>query len=339
MFRRSLAAAFVALIGVAGIGAVPEVRVGDVATVLGPREKEFVGVGLVTGLAGRGDTPGSAIVADALKSAASTFGIELQVGDIKSKNCAVVLVTAVAPPFVRAGDRISVDVASIGDAKGIEEGVLLATVLRDATGTPSAVAQGRIVILASAKTRTVGSIPGGAVAQRDLVSGFAQNGVVSLVMRHPDFALARAVGQAIRDGIAGAKVTTRDASLVEVEVPEDRRADAASFVADLEAVRVKPEPSARVVVDAARGVVVIGENVRIGRVAVAYRRLSVSVGPASVAGASAAKGQDSFLLDQPATVSDLVGMLQSLELKADDIIGILQAIDQAGALYGTLVVM
>jgi flagellar P-ring protein FlgI len=336
--RKSLAALLLGCVARAAF-AVPEVRVADVATVLGLSEKQLVGVGLVTGLAGKGDSPGSALVAETLKSVATTFGIEVPIGDIKSRNCAVVLVSAECPSFMRAGDRLTVDVSSAGDAKGLNDGVLLATVLRDSSGTPSAVAQGRIQIPAGAKTRTVASIPSGAVAQRDIVSGFSQNGVVSLVLRHPDFATARAVELAVKAALAGAKVTARDAALVEVEVPQDRRADLAAFVAEVESVRVKPEPSGRVVLDAARGVVVIGENVRIGKVAVAYRRLSVAVGSAAAVAGGAGKKQDTFVFNEPATVADLVSLLQTLDLGADDIIGILQAIDEAGALYGTLVVM
>lgn len=334
--RSVVMAALLLEVAAASVVASPEVRVADVATVLGLREKELVGIGLVTGLSGRGDSAGSALVAQALQALATTFGLEVPAADAKSRNCAVVLVSATAPSFVRAGERMGVDVASIGDAKSIEGGVLLATVLRDATGTATAVAQGRVQISSGATTRTVGSIPTGAVAQRDIVSTFGESGRISLVLRHADFSTARAVETAIRAAVPGTKVSAQDAALVEVEVPEARRSDVASFVAELEAVRVTPEPSGRVVIDAGRGVVVVGENVRIGRVAVAYRRISVSVGVA-MRGSDAP--EDTFLLDEPATVSDLVSMLQELDLKADDIIGILEAIDAAGALYGTLVVM
>lgn len=319
--------------------AAPEVRVGDVATVLGLQARQLVGVGLVTGLAGRGDSPGSALVAEALRSVAGTFGLEVSAGELKSRNCAAVLVTAATPSFLRAGDRMNVDVSSIGDAKGIEDGVLLATVLRDASGVASAVAQGRLQVGADARTKTVASIPLGAVAQRAVLSTFSENGVVSLVLRHPDFATAQVVQQAVKSGIPGVTVGIRDAALVEVQVPADRRGDVAAFVAQVQSVRVKPEPSSRVVVDAARGVVVVGENVRIGRVAVAYRRLSVSVGLMGFPVTAGERKPETFLVDEPATVADLVSLLQALELTAVDIIGILQAIDQAGALYGALVVL
>lgn len=333
--------AAVALLAMASwsLWATPEVRVGDVASVLGLQEKQLVGIGLVTGLAGRGDSPGSPLVAEALKGVATTFGLEVASNELKSRNCAAVLVTAATPSFLRAGDRINVAVSSIGDAKGIDEGVLLATVLRDASGLATAVAQGRLQVSTDAKTKTVAGIPLGAVAQRDVLSTFGENGRVSLVLRHPDFVTARAVEQAIRSGIIGVKAGVRDAALVDIEVPADRRQEVAAFIAQVQSIRVKPEPSSRVVVDAARGVVVVGESVRIGRVAVAYRRLSVSVGTSGLGAAGSDRKPDTFLVDEPATVSDLVSLLQALELTADDIIGILQAIDQAGALYGALVVL
>jgi flagellar P-ring protein precursor FlgI len=169
-----------------------------------------------------------------------------------------------------------------------------------------------------------------------VVSQFLENNIVSIILRNPDFVTASAVQKAIETGFTGISVNSRDASLIEVQVPEDRRANAVGFLAQLEALMVTPDAAGRVVVAASTGVIVMGEKVRIGKVAVSYRSAKVSVGAAS-AGSSGTP--DLFVIGETTTVDDFVSALKAVGLKADVIIGVLQAVEKAGALFGTLVVM
>jgi len=314
-------------------GAAPEVSVGDVASATSPGAAPLVGMGLVTGLAGKGDTPASVLLQETLAQLAASFGLQVSAGDVRGRNCAVVMVSTELPVFARTGERLDVTVSSVGDAKGIEDGVLLAAVLRDASGQPSVVAQGRLETPAGSRSVLTARISAGGTVQRDIAPPPEAVATVSLVLRHPDYGTARSIEQAILAAMPDGSARATDEGHVDVAVPQARRADVSGFIAQIVALRLTAEPSASVVVDARRGVVVIGEGVRIGRVAVAYRRMTVSVGT------TRETGDSTFLLDEPATVADLVTMLQTLDLSSDDIIGILRAIDEAGALYGHLTVL
>lgn len=339
-FRKAL------MVLLAGLGALPAligtpaVRIKEIAYVQGVRENQLLGIGLVTGLAGRGDSPGSALLQAALANLVSNFGLNIRSEEMRSRNCAVVMASAVIPPFLRAGDRIDVSVSSIGDARSLEGGILLQTPLKAANGTVYAVAQGSLLTpRRSGLAGTVGSIPFGAIMEREVPSRFINADTVSLVLRHPDFVTADAVRRAVVQAFPETPVSTLDASLVEVQVPPDRRADPVGFIAALESLPVTPDSSGRVVIDSASGIVILGEKVRIGTVAVSYQAVQVSVGEAAgMPPPGDEERKEQFVLPETATVDDLVRALQAVGLKTEAIIGILTAIEEAGALYGQLVI-
>jgi flagellar P-ring protein FlgI len=182
----------------------------------------------------------------------------------------------------------------------------------------------------------VGTVSQGAIVEKDVVSQFQNNSVVSILLRNPDFVTASAVQKVISDAFSGISVTSRDPSLIEVRIPPDRQSDPVGFLAQLEALTVTPDMVGRVVIDSQSGLIVIGEKVRIGKVAVSYRTTRVTVGAAPRGGAAT---PDVFVIGDTTTVDDFVTALKSVGVKADAIIGILQAIEKAGALFGTLVVM
>jgi flagellar P-ring protein precursor FlgI len=158
---------------------------------------------------------------------------------------------------------------------------------------------------------------------------------VSIILRNPDFVTASAVQKAIGAAFSGITVTSKDASLIDVQLSEASRANPVGFLAQLEALTVTPDSDGRVVINAASGVIVMGEKVRIGKVAVSYRTARVSVGFSS----SASAPPDMFIIGETTTVDDFVSALKAVGLKADVIIGVLQAVEKAGALFGNLVIM
>jgi len=315
----------------------PVVRIKDIASIEGVRGNQVLGLGLVSGLNGKGDSSSAPLLRSAVASLVAGFGISLAPQDVRSKNAAVVTVSAELPPFSRSGDRIDVTVSSIGDARDIDGGVLLQTNLQAANGQVYAVAQGRITTSQDpAAAKTVGTVSQGAIVEKDVVSQFQSNNVVSILLRNPDFVTASAVQKAISDAFSGITVTSRDPSLIEVQIPQDRQSNPVGFLAQLEALTVTPDAVGRVVIDSQNGVIVMGEKVRIGKVAVSYRTTRVTVGAAA---RGAAATPDLFVIGDTTTVDDFVSALKTVGLKADVVIGVLQAVEKAGALFGTLVVM
>jgi flagellar P-ring protein precursor FlgI len=316
--------------------AAPEVRLKDIASVGGVRENQLVGIGLVTGLAGRGDSANSQLLKDAVANLVAHFGFDVSPKDVRSRNCAVVTVSATVPAFMRAGEKIDVTVSSLGDATSLERGVLLQTPLRAANGTVYAVAQGSITVAAERTApKTVGTVNAGAIAERDVVSTFVAGNAIRIILRQPDFVTAAAVQAAIAARYPSLRVTVLDSSLIEIAIPDERRNDAVRFIAELETVTVKPDPSSQVVIDSKSGVIVMGEQVKIGKVAVSYKSTNVTVGsyyyPQS-------DKKEQFVIQETATVEDFVKTVRDVGLDTDTLIEILKAIDNAGALYGVLVI-
>ena len=338
--RRLAALAAVLLLVASALPAVaaPKVRIKDIADVLGVRENQLLGIGLVTGLAGKGDSAGSALLQKALSNMVSSFGLEIGADDVKSRNAAVVMVSAEAPPFARPGERIDLSVSSVGDARSLEGGILLQTPLRAANGQVYAVAQGRIHIASGpGAVPTVGSLKGGAIVEREILSTFASGNKLSFVLRRPDFVTAAAVAEAIKAALPGIVLATRDAALVEIDVPEARRGDIVALIGQIESLAVTPDTRGRIVIDSQSGVVIIGENVRISKVAVAYKDVEVTVGPPAYYDNE--RSQQQFVVPETTGVEDFVKTLKEVGLSTEVIIGILKALDSAGALYGTLIVL
>jgi flagellar P-ring protein precursor FlgI len=331
------------LLGISAF-AVPTVRIKDIADLRGIRDNQLVGIGLVTGLAGRGDSQNSELLKAAIANLVSNFGFRIDPADVRSRNCAVVTVSCQIPAFVRAGETVDILVSSIGDARTLDGGVLLQTPLKAANGEVYALAQGQIFSLqaaAGSNQKTVGSIPGGAILEQDVVSSFLDDNSLSILLRHPDFVTANSVSEAIRQKYPDVLLQTVDAAMIQLSIPDQWRANPVGFIAELESIQVTPEPSNKVVIDSSTGVIIFGEQVRIGKVAVSYQDISVDVGPyGRPAGwlRDEEEREHNFVFDQTTTVEQLVDTLRTVGLETQMIIHIIKAIDRAGSLYGTLVV-
>jgi flagellar P-ring protein precursor FlgI len=324
--------------------AVPAVRIKDIADLRGIRDNQLVGIGLVTGLAGRGDSQNSELLKTAIANLVSNFGFRIDPADVRSRNCAVVTVSCQIPAFVRAGESVDILVSSIGDARTLEGGVLLQTPLKAANGEVYALAQGQIFTpraAAGTNQRTVGTVPGGAIIEQEVVSSFLDDNSLSILLRHPDFVTANSVSEAIRQKYPDILLQTVDAAMIELSIPNQWRTDPVGFIAELESLQVTPAPSNKVVIDSSSGVIIFGEQVRIGKVAVSYQDISVNVSPyGRPAGGlwDEEETKHNFVFDQTTTVEQLVDTLRTIGLETQTIIHIIKAIDRAGSLYGTLVV-
>ncbi len=323
----------------------PTVRIKDIATLQGVRENQLLGIGLVTGLAGKGDSSNSVLLKKALANLMASFGFEIGADEIKSKNCAVVMVSSEVPAFVRPGERIDLTISSIGDARSLEGGILLQTNLKAANGQVYAVAQGKVLVSnGQDSVDTVGTITDGAIVEKEVLSEYFIDNRISVLLRDPDFVTASAVASAIRSKFENINVNTLDASLIEVEVPEERRGDIVAFIGEMELLTLTPDVAGKVVIDSGSGVIIVGENVRIGKVAVSYKSINVNIGsPATGSASWSSWGEeetpDLFVVEETASVDDLVTVLRAVGLKTDVIVGIMRAIERAGALFGRLIVL
>jgi flagellar P-ring protein precursor FlgI len=341
----------------------PMVRLKDIATVEGVRENQLVGLGLVVGLQGTGDKGQMAM--QMMSNMSQQFGVTVDPKQVRSKNAAVVTVTCQLSPFLLPGQNTDVVVSAIGDAKSLEGGVLIQTPLKAANGQVYAVAQGPLTLggwsdsgTASTVKKnavTVGRIPNGAIVEQGVEMDFSGAGVINLLLRKSDFTTAQRVAGAINDQF-GNIAHAVDSRRVEVNLPQNYAGSPSAFVASIEGVSVMPDSVARVVVNERTGTVVMGGNVKIGNVSVAHGNLTVQVrenpqvsqpgalspGNTTVTPQTdiAAHEEKPELVELPATstVQDLTEAMNAVGASPRDLIAVLQAMDQAGALHGELLI-
>ena len=251
---------------------------------------ELIGYGVVVGLSGTGDKD-LQLTKQTMANLLEQFGLTMPITDVKSKNSAAVMVTATAPPFHKEGDRISVQVSSMGDAKSLEGGILLMTPLLDPSGKLYALAQGALTIggfsagvggpggnTLSKNYTTVGTIPAGAVLKYGEDDSFFNNGVMHLALRNPDFTTATRMAHVINDRYEGAAIA-KNAGTVIVRIPSELLdiGQEAAFVADLETLSLTPDTRAKVIVNERTGTIVMGAEVHISEAIVAHGNLTVSI--------------------------------------------------------------
>ena len=366
LFFRRVLATLVCLVLVVG-PALPAARIKDVASLQAGRDNQLIGYGLVVGLQGTGDSMRSSpFTEQSMRAMLQNLGISMVGTQTRARNIAAVLVTANLPPFASPGSRIDVTVGSLGDASSLRGGTLVMTSLSGADGQIYAVAQGSIVVTgvsASGEAATVqqgvttaGRVPNGAIIERELPSRFKDSAELVLQLRNPDFSTAVGMADAINRYAAaqyGSPIAeSRDSQSVRIAKP--RMADLARLMADIENLVVETDVPARVVINERTGTIVIGQDVRISPVAVSYGTLTVQVNemPEVVQpepfsrGVTAVEPNTDILVQQEggqvaiidgSSLRSLVSGLNSIGIKPDGIISILQSIKTAGALQAELV--
>ena len=342
----------------------PTVRIKDITEVEGARGNQLTGVGLVTGLNGTGDN--SPMAVQMMRNMMRNFGVTLDARSVRTRNLAVVALTATLPPYARPGQAIDVNVNTMGNASNLQGGVLVQSPLRAADGRVYAVAQGPVVVGGSSaqganasrtqNVPTAGRVPGGAIVEREVPSEYSMGGQVALLLRQPDFTTAQRIADAI-NRTYGVVAYAVDAGRVEINLPGQYVQAPTAFLANMGGIEIEPDTTAKVAVNERNGTVVMGGNVRISAVGVAHGNLVVSVGenatvvqPEPFSGGATVvtnrtditadeEGGSVIAMPSTTTVRDLVRVMNSLGAKPRDIIEILQAISKAGALHGELVVM
>ncbi len=316
-------------------------RLKDISSIRGVRENQLVGYGIVVGLKGTGDGK-SEFTSKSLGRMLDKLGVKLDNQQVESKNVAAVIVTANLPAFSKAGNPLDVTVSALGDSASLEGGVLLQTPLRAANEQVFAVAQGSIVIGGGDKSAhtTVGRVPNGGIIERDISSDFASRKMFRLTLHNPDFITAARTALTINKELSGQYASAKDAGTIDVITPFAYEGKGVELLATIEAINVNPDSKARVVINEKTGTVIIGDKVKISKVAIAHGNLSVKV-------ADKKSGKDSketaeekvMVLDSGVNVGDLVQALNRLGVSPKDLVTILQSIKAAGALHGELEVL
>ena len=344
------------------------VRIKDLVEFDGVRGNDLVGYGLVVGLNGSGDGLRNApFTEEIMTNILERLGVNVTGEQFRPKNVAAVLVTASLPPFSRAGGQIDVTVSAIGDAKSLLGGTLVMTPLNAADGEIYAVAQGSIIAGgavaagdAANVTRgvpTAGVIPSGARVEREIDFDLSSLSNVRLALRQADFTTAARIEQAINTNFGRRVALMLDSGTVTLDIPKTGMASVAHALGRVENISVEPERKARVVVDQRSGTIVMGEDVRISRVAVSQGNLTLRIqeAPIAVQPNPFAEGEtvvvprtNAAIEEEPgiglaeipdgASLSEVVAGLNALGVSPRDMIDILKSIKAAGALHAEFVV-
>jgi len=342
-------------------------RIKDIAAFDGVRENQLVGYGIVVGLNGSGDSDQTKFPVQSLVGALDRMGVTVNRNDITVKNIAAVMVTAQLPPFAKQGNRLDVVVSSLGDAKSLAGGTLMMAPLKGADGQVYAVAQGAILTnsfsyggqaAAAMKNHpTAGTLPGGALIEREIPNVLANKSELKLNLHQSDFTTASRVAAAINGRFNAQVATLSDPGSVHVALPDEYRGRVVEFVANLERLEVNPDVMARVVMNERTGTIVMGENVRISTVAVSHGNLTVVIKETPRVSQPRALAQGTTtvvprtdlkiaeekvnlsLLREGANLGEVVRGLNTLGVTPRDLLGIMQAIKAAGALNAELSVM
>lgn len=344
------------------------IRIKDLVEFDGVRGNDLVGYGLVVGLNGSGDGIRNApFTEEILANILERLGVNVTGEQFRPKNVAAVLVTATLPAFGRTGSQIDVTVSAIGDAKSLLGGTLIMTPLNAADGEIYAIAQGTIIAGGAEASGdgasvvqgvpTAGMIPSGARIEREIDFVLASLADVRLALRNPDFTTAARIEQVINADFGRVVARMLDAGTVNINIAAARMASTAHVLGRIETLTVEPEQRARVVVDQRSGTIVMGEDVRISRVAVSQGNLTLRIQetPLVAQPNPFARGEtvvvprtEATITEEPGigmaeimsgtTLSEVVAGLNALGVSPRDMIDILKSINSAGALHAEFVV-
>jgi flagellar P-ring protein precursor FlgI len=340
-------------------------RIKDLTTVGGVRDNHLTGFGLVVGLDGTGDDARSPVVKSALTKMLKRLGATIDPADLKAKNVAAVMITAELPAFAKPGMALDITVSSLGNAKSLAGGTLLATPLKGPDDRTWAIAQGALSVGgfiaegatgSSAKKNhtTAGTLPRGAIVEASAPTQMPTR-EIALVLAQPDFTTATRMRDAIIGTLGPGAARLVDAATVVVPIAPDQRNDVGALIARVEAIEVEPDVRAKVVIDEKTGTVVIGEAVRLRPAAITFGALTVEVQEEPIASqpqAPLAQGttkviphsdvkvdeQDNPMrvIGKAGTVGDVAAALAALGAKPRDLVSILRALAAAGALRADL---
>ncbi len=340
----------------------------DLCDIVGARENQLIGYGVVTGLTNTGDDMMAPFAAQSLRALLRRLGVQIDNSQLMLRNVAAVVVTANIPAFARNGSRLDVTVSAIGNARSLRGGVLVQTPLHGADRKTYAVAQGPLVVggysangangtSITQNTTNTARLPNGALVEREIPTEFVTKGEVTLSLRSPDFSTADRVAQAIEKVLGKGSAKALDGGAVSVKVPTKFKDKAVQLVAELSDLEVDPSVSARIVINERTGTVVAGGDVKLSPVAIAQGGITVTVKeqqavvqPNMLAGGQTARVDQSNVdteekvppsityVPAAATLAEVAQSLSTFGVSPRDLASILQALRGAGALRAEIIV-
>ena len=342
-------------------------RLKDLTSIAGVRINQLVGYGLVVGLDGTGDK--TVFTTQSLKSMLTKLGVSIPTGvDLKSKNVAAVSLHTELPPFAKPGQTIDITVSSIGEAKSLRGGTLLLSPLKGADGNVYAIAQGSVIVggfgvsggdgsSITVNIPSVGRIPNGATVERMVATPFATGNTITLNLNSYDFSTANSVVAAINEKFGEGTAIAMDGTSIKVRAPQELN-QRVSYISMLENLEVTPaEASAKIIVNSRTGTIVIGSHVRVSPAAVTHGNLTVTItsrpeisqppalsdGETVVVPATqleVTQDNNRMFLFQPGTsLQDIVQAINKVGAAPGDLVAILEALKEAGALRANLIVI
>ena len=347
------------------------VRIKDLSRLSSAKDNALVGFGLVTGLAGTGDSTRSAATMQSIKNILERFSVIVPLDDVRTRNVASVMVTATLPPFAQIGDKLDINVTSMGDSRSLVGGTLLLTHLSAANQRVYALAQGQVTVggftydlngnIVQKNHPTSGYISDGAIVERSPQSSLISNsGHVQYNLFNPDFSVASQIADSLSSKIGQGSAVALDAARVKIKVPQAQRSNLVKFLTLIENTEIAPQIPSRVVVNERTGTVVSGGDVRISSITVTHGDLNVAISTEFLVSQPIfvrrtgenvstevvpqttieVKEDDPINVSLPnnSTISDLVAALNKVKASSRDIITILQGIKRAGALHAELII-
>lgn len=328
----------------------------ELANVVGVRDNQLIGYGLVVGLNGSGDGTSSEFTLQSISNMLQGMNVKISPNDIKSKNTAAVMVTAKLPAFARSGDKINVSVASLGDAKSLQGGVLLMTALKGVDGEIYAVAQGSLAIGglsprpgAAGSHSTSASIINGAVVEREIPQNFSQGENLVLSLKDADFRTANNIERVLNTIFDTDIAKALDSRTIQLTKPEEF--SHVEFMARVLEQDIAYTPESKVIIDERTGTIVAGVNIEVEPVLITHKDITIKIDPNNnaVLGENEIDMKDGGVLDpvsntlkimnNKTTVANIARMLNKLGAAPNDIITIMQNLKRAGAISAELEVI
>ncbi|MFZ4712800.1 MAG: flagellar basal body P-ring protein FlgI [Bacteriovoracaceae bacterium] len=307
-------------------------RLKDIVTIKGARENALIGYGLVIGLNGTGDSGGE-VTNSSLKKMFQKLGLNPQ-KEVTSKNVAAVIVTAKLPPFARQGQKIDLTVSSVGDAGSLAGGTLMVTPLKAGDNNVYAIGSGPISVgglTKGAKFATTAKIPTGGIVEKENELSFNEKQAIRLNLTNPDFTTAARIEKTINQELGGKYASAKDSSTVDLILPPAYHSRVVELIAIVENFQVNTDNAAKIVINERTGTVVAGGDVILKNVAVSHGDLVIEVKSGTGPGKQAV-----HMLEEGASLNDLVKALNAIGTGPEDLISIFQALKQNGALIGEL---
>ncbi len=322
-------------------------KIGDIASVVGVRDNQLIGYGLVIGLNGTGDKSGSKFTMQSISNMLESVNVKISADDIKSKNVAAVMITASLPPFARQGDKIDIHISSIGDAKSIQGGTLVMTPLNAVDGNIYALAQGAIVS-GNSNNLLSASIINGATIEREVSYDLFHKNAMTLSLKNPNFKNAIQVQNTLNKVFGNKVAIALDPKTIQITRPE--RLSMVEFLALVQEIPINYSAKNKIIVDEKSGTIVSGVDIMVHPIVVTSQDITLKITKDPLDNSKNAQDLDnSMSLDtahntlssngKSITIAGVVKALQKIGVSAKGMVSILQALKKSGAISAEMEIL